>query len=138
MKIKFIPENENVKLPYKKHYWDAANDFEMDRDIIIKPGENIIPLNFRAIVPHGMAGFITLRSSWMSKGLMCLFVPVDADYSGIWHFMCYNVTNKDIVVKKGERLVQLMFLDIVDSEFVLEEDHDAHMRGDNGLGSTGK
>lgn len=116
------------------HGWDVP----MYKDVIIHPGENKIPMGFKLVLPLFTAGFLSLRSSWMSKGIDCQFVPFDADFSGEWNLCVYNTTNEEIVIKEGERICQILILPIISANLVPKGKMSRPNRGSQGLGSTGK
>lgn len=138
MKVRFVAEEEGVVKPKASHFNDAGYDVFMHKDIEIYPGKNVIPLGFRAIIPPGHAAFLTTRSSWMGEGLLSNPVPVDADYSGIWHLSFYNVTQKVFKIRKGERLAQIVMFPVDSIEWVNPLEYSEGTRKDGGLGSTGK
>lgn len=138
MKVRFTKLNDDVEIPKYSHTNDVGADVIMYKDTKISHGENIIPLGFSCIVPAGCAAFLTLRSSWMGKGLISNFVPIDPDYCGEIHLIVYNVGN-EFTIKKGERICQLMVVSgIQQCEFVSVLDYVRNRRSENGLGSTGR
>ena len=138
MKIRFIKHDDNVEIPRYSHTNDAGADIKAYKDILIKHGENIFPLGFSCIIPPGCAAFLTLRSSWMGKGLIANFVPIDPDYYGEVHAIIYNV-GEEFTIHKGDRIYQLMIMSGVQQcEFISEEEYLSGIRKSNGLGSTGK
>lgn len=137
MKIRFDKLNPNVTLPEYAHINDAGADVYMCEDVIIKKGKNVIPLGFSCTVPPGFAAFLSLRSSWMAEGLVSNFVPIDPDYTGMVHFLCYNCGD-EFTIKKGEKICQLLVIPVTQCEFIDSGTYYSNMRGSNGLGSTGK
>lgn len=138
MKVIFNKLRDNVELPMYKHTNDAGADIIMYEDVVIKPGQNIIPLGFSCIIPPGCVGFLSLRSSWMGKGLICNFVPFDADYSGEWNLIVYNVGD-EIIIHKGERICQmLVFSGIMQCGFESIVNYTNNQRHENGMGSSGR
>ena len=138
MYAEFIPLHPDVVEPKYSHIYDAGADITMCRDIEIVPGENIIPMGFKYILPPGVKVQLTPRSSWMMKGLIAPPVPIDSDYSGEWHLCFYNVTDQTFKVKKGERFAQMVASPVVQLRPLSTEKFRANRRGDGGLGSTGK
>lgn len=122
----------------KGHNGDAGWDVPMYKDIIIHPGKNKIPMGFKLIPPLFTAGFLSLRSSWMDRGIDCQFVPFDSDFSGEWNLCVYNTTNEEVFVKEGERICQIILLPIIGATLVTKGKMTRPIRGSAGLGSTGK
>lgn len=137
MKIQYTKLREDVRLPEYAHYGDAGADVFLPEDVVIEPGDNRIPLGFKAVLPDGVCALITPRSSWMGR-IQNAAVPVDPGYSGEWHFCFHNNTGRPIVCKKGDRICQIMLLPFIQAEWVAAEDYRNNSRGEGGLGSTGK
>ena len=76
------------------------------------------------------------RSSLAREGYIIHETPIDADYSGQCHAQITNTRSKTYYVKAGERIGQLVIQPVIIADFVKEGD--LTLRGNNGLGSTGK
>lgn len=137
MRFIFKALREGVVEPKRAHLNDAGYDVVMPEDVVLNPGKNTIPMGFKIILPPGVCALLTPRSSWMGK-LVNSAVPIDPGYSGEWHLCVNNLANEQILVKKGERIAQVVFLNYADADFVSEEEYYKYSRGDGGLGSTGK
>ena len=115
----------------------------------------VIPARGKAVVPNGLN--LTISDSqkyWMqiqlrsSKGFKEDLVPhygtVDPGYTGDFGIKIYNLSDKDVVIEKGERYAQVAVIQI--PEYRIEELNDedfnslksAQKRGDKGFGSSGK
>lgn len=98
-----------------------------------------IPLNVAIELPEGYWGMVSARSSLHKRGLMLAngIGVVDPDFAGSgdeYQAILYNYTDTDVVVEKGERIVQLVLLPATQMSFALTELSNTN-RG--GLGSTG-
>lgn len=133
MKLKIEYLHNDMKLT-RSHEYDAGADIPMYKDIVIKHGKNIIPLGFKLVLPIGYAAFLSPRSSVMGDGCVYNMTPIDTDYSGEYNMIIYNIGD-EFLVKKGERIAQLVIMPVLVTDFVEE---DLHRRGSNGIGSTGK
>lgn len=138
MKLIFEPLHNEVIPPMYMHTNDVGADISAYQDIHIYPGKNVIPLGFKCILPTGLAGFVTLRSSWMSEGIICNTVPIDPQYSGEWNLLVYNVTNEEILIHKGDRISQVYFVHTEQCDFISQVEYESKIRSDKGIGSTGK
>lgn len=134
MKLLFEPMNKDVIVPTYAHDFDAGADVYMYKDTIIYKGKNVINLGFKLIIPAGFSGFLSLRSSIMGNGITCNMVPFDAGYEGEWNLIVYN-HGDDFVVRRGERICQIVIMPVIQAEFVKSFDN---LRGEGGRGSTGK
>ena len=135
MKLKIEYLYDDMKPLKRSHTYDAGADCHLPFDVTLKPGENVIPLGFKLVIPPGYAGFLSLRSSWMNSGLICNYVPFDTGFSGEWDMRVYNTTDNNISIKKGERICQLIIQPILDVDFVSDL---GNLRTDGKAGSTGK
>lgn len=115
----------------------------------------VIPAKGKAVVPNGLN--LTISDSqkyWMqiqlrsSKGFKEDLIPhygtVDPGYTGDFGIKVYNLSDKDVVIEKGERYAQVAVIKI--PEYRIEELDDESFnflkenqkRGDKGFGSSGK
>lgn len=122
----------------KGHNGDAGWDVPVYKDIIIHPGKNTIPLGFKLVPPLFTMGIVSLRSSWMNKGIDCQFVPFDADFSAEWNLCVYNNTDEDVIIPEGDRICQVVIMPVIPTILVAKGKMTRPIRGAKGLGSTGK
>lgn len=139
----------DVKTPIRANDDDAGVDFFIPDDyngkLDIEPQESIlIPSGIKARVPSGYA-LIAFNKSGIAtkKNLQVGACVVDCGYTGEIHIHLTNVSNKNVTINPGDKIVQfllvpLSFQDIetVDSEDELYSGY-ATNRGDGGFGSTG-
>lgn len=146
---------EGGKLPNKKNSTDAGFDLFAVDDVVIYPGQTKkVPLNIKFHLPHGTWASITGKSGLGAQGLLVHAGVIDQDYRGIPHVVMANVNvihsldeegyplmnTKPIVVKKGEKLAQLIMNPYSPAFFIeqVEKVDTATARGEGGFGSTGK
>lgn len=117
--------------------------------------DTIIPAKGSAFVEHGLKitiderepyylQFFARSSSGIKKNLRCHPGIIDAGYTGEIKVYLHNLSNEDVKVSKGDRLVQLVlhrkhafeFIELNDNEFSKLEK--TQTRGDKGFGSTGR
>lgn len=137
MKLIVQPTNPDCKIEELLKYahpHDAGADVFLQEDTVISHGKNLIPLGFRMVLPTGVMGLIFPRSSKMGDKVRFDMAPIDPGYSGVWNLVVNN-TGEDIIVNKGERICQIVLLPYIQADFVTEL---TNLRGDGGLGSTGK
>ena len=110
---------DDIVLPKRATTGSAGYDFTSPIDFTIKPGEMIkIPSGIRCYIEEGYVLNIYPRSSLGFKYQMTLANTtgiIDADYynalnEGHIIVALVNRGNKDIVIKKGDRFVQGIFL----------------------------
>ena len=110
---------EDIELPSYKTTEAAGFDIAASEDIVAKPG--VITFVHTGLVIEAPEGFFLLMSARSSlaakKGLILSngIGVVDRDYSGPTDeilLQVLNFGNVDVEIKKGERLVQGMFMPI--------------------------
>ncbi len=110
---------DDIVLPKRATTGSAGYDFTSPIDFILKPNEMIkIPSGIRCYIEEGYVLNIYPRSSLGFKYQMSLANTtgiIDADYynalnEGHIIVALVNRGNKDIVIKKGDRFVQGIFL----------------------------
>jgi dUTP pyrophosphatase len=146
---------EGGKMPMKAHTTDAGWDLFATEDLTIYPGQVIkTPLNIRMELPVGTWAEITSKSGLGSKGLLVYAGVIDQSYRGIPHVVCSNIfliqgldeqglplmRTTPVVIKKGEKLAQLIMNPYSDQFFMtqVEKVSTDTDRGVSGFGSSGK
>ena len=131
---------DDIVLPKRATTGSAGYDFTSPIDFVIKPGEMIkIPSGIRCYIEEGYVLNIYPRSSLGFKYQMTLANTtgiIDADYynalnEGHIIVALVNRGNKDIVIKKGDRVVQGIFL-----KFYTAEEEEVTNKRQGGFGSS--
>ncbi|MHA2392222.1 MAG: dUTP diphosphatase [Promethearchaeota archaeon] len=116
-------------------------DIEGD-SYILKPLERIgCPLGFATAIPEGYYFKVVPRSGLaLWEGLSIVNSPgtIDAGYRNEWMAIVVNLSNKDVTLKKGERICQIILCKIHEYEFIDTDGLPESERGLGGFGSTGK
>ena len=142
--IKYI-KCRDVKTPKRGHSDDAAIDFFMPEEfgtVLIRPGESIqIGSGIKMVLPVGHCMTFLNKSSRGSDGLIVGAQLVDENYRGEVGLNVWNVSNKEILIFRGEKLVQGLIQKYENPEFIeiTPEEFEVYktVRGDGGFGSTG-
>lgn len=146
---------EGGKMPTKAHATDAGWDLYATEDITIYPGQVMKhPLNIRLQLPQNSWAEITSKSGLGAKGIMVYAGVIDQAYRGIPHVVFTNLWLIDqideqgfplmrttpIVIKKGEKLAQLVMNPYNEQFFMTQVDKvdTDTTRGAGGFGSSGK
>lgn len=133
---------EDIILPKRATTGSAGYDFVCPFKITIKPGQNIkIPTGIRCQMEEGYVLSIYPRSSFGIKHHMFLSNTVgiiDSDYyyannQGHIIISIINMGEHDIIINKGERFVQGIFL-----KFYTVQEEEINTSRQGGFGSTGK
>jgi len=145
-KFEIIKEylNKDVKIPERATNKSAGYDLASAEDVLIKPKEIVlIKTGLKVSIPADEVLLVFPRSSLaMKRGLMMSngVGVVDADYynnpNNEGHLMIplYNFTDKEVLVKKGERVSQGIFV-----KYGVAVDDEANgTKRTGGFGSSGK
>lgn len=106
----------------------------------------LIPAGIKAAIPAGYALFVNNKSGVATKkGLIFGANLLDEDYEGEFHISVINTDSQDVQVKWGEKLVQMVLLEVNyenAEECSIEELQEIFKsrnseRGEGGFGSTG-
>ncbi len=109
----------------------------------IAPGETVLlPTGLSIYINDpGLAAVILPRSGLGHKhGIVLgnLVGLIDSDYQGELKISCWNRHSDHFTIAPFERIAQLVFVPIVQAEFVVVDAFTATPRGENGFGSSGR
>ena len=111
-------------------------------DITIAPNaRTLVPTGLAVAVPEGYEMQLRPRSGLALKhGITLPNTPatIDSDYRGELQVILMNLGNQDFVVKRGDRIAQMLIQKVEPVEFVEVEELPESGRGQGGFGSTGK
>lgn len=142
--IRSLPGNEDLPLP--RQMSSGASGFDLfaavSEPIPLLPGKwELIPTGIALQMPEGFEAQIRPRSGLALKyGITVLNAPgtIDADYRGEVGVILLNLGNQDFIVKRGERVAQLVFHLVPQVELELKDQLDHTSRGSGGFGHTGR
>jgi dUTP pyrophosphatase len=108
----------------------------------LKPLERIgCPLGFSTAIPTGYYFKVVPRSGlalWDGISIVNSPGTIDSGYRNEWMAIVVNLSNKEVILKKGERICQLILSKMENYEFSEIEELPESDRGLGGFGSTGK
>ena len=160
MKIKITRLSPEVKLPTRAHYNDAGLDCYCQEDVVLpalsergyvdpfggirgfgRPHASVggtpvmVPLGFSLDVPDGYMAIIKPRSSFNKMGIWTGIGTCDSGYHGEYKAVFVNLTENDILLKKGDRICQIVIEPVILADLVenLGDEREA-----GGFGSSGK
>ena len=144
MKLFIKPHNDIAREYYKEHghfhKGDAGLDLYILEDIQFMPGETkAIKLGISCEPKDGMAYYLFPRSSISKTPLRMAnsIGLIDGGYRGEIIAVCDNIKSKAYIIKKGQRLFQIVSSDSSPIQYELVEDLGITSRGLGGFGSTG-
>lgn len=131
-----------ARMPVRAYEGDAGFDLTYARDVpmLVAPlAAQDVPCDIGVEWPDGLWGFMVGRSStFRNKGIMVNPGIIDAGYRGELFAVCRNITDRQVIIRPGERVAQLIPMPLLSRDIVMtwgelsESD-----RGTNGFGSTG-
>ena len=141
-----LPHGEGLPLPAYETAQAAGMDLRAaapdDAPLILRPGSRFaVPPGFAFALPPGFEGQVRPRSGLAFKhGVTCLNSPgtVDADYRGEVKVILINHGEEDFVIRRGDRIGQLVIAPVVQAAWVEVDSLDETQRGAGGFGSTGR
>lgn len=132
----------DLPVPSYAHEGDAGADLCAREDVTLAPGQRaLVPTGVSLALPLGYVGLIHPRSGLATKhGLTVVNAPgtVDAGYRGELKVTLLNTdAATPIVLKRGDRIAQLVIQKVERAQFIQVQDLDGSARGAGGFGSTG-
>ena len=144
MTKKILKIKTNNIVPEYKTFYSAGMDIysSNEEEIIIKPGEvGKVPTDLKIEIPESFFVAIYPRSSTGVKRQLMLANStgiIDSDYRGEIKLFFYNFGKNEQVIKKNERLAQMVVQPYEKVEIQKVDDLCESERGEGGFGSTGK
>ncbi len=143
MKLKRKKGCEDVPLP--RYMSDGASGMDLyaavEGDVVLNPGEvKLIPTGIHISLPPGYEAQTRPRSGLALKhGLTIVNAPgtIDSDYRGEVGIILGNMGTGPYVVRRGDRIAQLVVQKVTRVEIVEVNDLDETARNEGGFGHTG-
>jgi dUTP pyrophosphatase len=109
--------------------------------VFIEPGKVVrVPAGFQVSVPPGYEAQVRPRSGLaLNSRIGILNSPgtIDSDFRGEVGVILYNFGEDDYVVRRGDRIAQLVFCSLPEVELISADELDETKRGSGGFGHTG-
>jgi dUTP pyrophosphatase len=142
--VKVICKTENKDfLPVYSSAEAAGADLKacIQEDIVLKPGQRyLVPTGLSIQLPAGYEAQIRPRSGLAIKhGISLVNTPgtIDSDYRGEVKIIMINLGSEDFVIRRGDRIAQMVIAPVTHGMFAMSDSLDATDRGAGGFGSTG-
>jgi dUTP pyrophosphatase len=134
---KLVPE---AIIPARGSDGAAGYDISSIVDIVVPALDHRAVATGLAIrVPEGTYGRVAPRSGLAYKhGIDVLAGVIDEDYRGEVKVILYNTSDRDYIVRKGDRIAQLILEKIVTPDVAIVLELEDTERGVGGFGSTGR
>jgi dUTP pyrophosphatase len=143
-RIRILPHGQGLTLPTYATPGSAGCDLRaaVEDPVLLSPGGRaLVPCGFAIALPAGFEAQVRPRSGLAVRhGVTVINAPgtIDADYRGEVMVPLINHGQAEFVVKRGERIAQMVIASVVQTEFVRVDVLDDTQRGTGGFGSTGR
>ena len=144
--IKRLPHSAGLPLPTYETPGSAGMDLRAavpdGEPLTLKPGARaMVPTGLAFALPAGFEAQVRPRSGLAAKnGVTCLNTPgtIDSDYRGEVKVILINLGQEPFVIRRGERIAQMVVAPVVQAAWAEVDDLDETARGAGGFGSTGR
>ncbi|MFN3471165.1 MAG: dUTP diphosphatase [Aquificaceae bacterium] len=143
IKVKRLPHAKDLPLPFYATEHSSGMDLlaAIEEPIILKPMERaLVPTGIAVEIPPGFEAQIRPRSGLAIRhGITLLNTPgtIDADYRGEIKVILINLGSEDFVVRRGDRIAQMVIAPVIRVELEEVEELSPTKRFTRGFGSTG-
>lgn len=142
MKLKIKPVHPDFKIPTYGTEKAACFDMYAPEDfLVLARSSATLDLGFKVELPPGYFMEVRPRSGMATKySVTVMNSPgtVDEDYRGNVLVCLFNSGPTNYHVKKGDRVGQAMLRRYEHAEFEIAEELSETVRGEGGMGSTGR
>lgn len=144
VEISRSPGAHDLPLPARATPGSSGYDLHaaVEGDVVIASGERVlIATGFSISVPTGYEAQIRPRSGLaLSHGIVLPNAPgtIDADYRGELKVIMLNAGEKSFVVRRGDRIAQLVIAPVAAAEWCEVAELSSTGRGAGGFGHTGR
>jgi dUTP pyrophosphatase len=143
MSFRFTRLAEAARAPRRAHPGDAGCDLFAAEAARLAPGERAsVGTGIAVAIPDGSAGLVLPRSGLAARhGIALVNAPglIDAGYRGELRVLLLNTDRTEAFeIELGDRIAQLVIVEIGDADPVEVDSLEESIRGDGGFGSTGK
>lgn len=140
-----LPHGADLDLPRYETALAAGCDLRAalpeGAELILESGARaLIPTGLSIALPAGWEAQIRPRSGLAAKfGIALVNAPgtIDADYRGEIKVILINLGDDQFIVRRGDRIAQMVITPVFQARFVEVETLDDTARGVGGFGSTG-
>lgn len=141
--IKRLAEDNDLCLPEYASAGSSGMDIRafVQEPVVLNPGEiKLIPTGLAVSLPPGYEAQIRPRSGLaLTHGIGMVNSPgtIDSDYRGEISIILINWGSEPFIVRKGDRIAQMIVGRVFQAEFFETDQLDQTSRGHGGFGHTG-
>jgi len=146
IEVKILDSRVGTEFPLPKYATTGSAGLDLsalvETTTTLKAGETLlIPTGIAIFIGDpNIAAVILPRSGLGHKhGIVLgnLVGLIDSDYQGQLFVSCWNRSGNDFTINPGDRIAQLVFVPIIQTQFEIVDDFDLSNRGEGGFGHTG-
>jgi dUTP diphosphatase len=143
VRIARVAGAEDLPLPAYATTGAAGVDLAaaVTEECVLEPNARaLVPTGFAIELPPGFEAQVRPRSGLaLRHGVVLPNAPgtIDSDYRGEIRVILWNTGSEPFVVKRGDRIAQLVVAPVARVRWVLADSLDGTARGDGGFGHTG-
>ena len=132
--------DEGAVMPSKAHEDDAGFDlYSMTEQTIYAGNSAVFDTGVHMAIPKGYAGEVVGRSGLnINYDIICPQGTVDAGYTGSIKVKLYNMGKYNYIVRKGDRIAQLIIVPVSKAELAEVGVLIGTDRGNTGFGASGR
>lgn len=147
IQLKILDQRLGNEIPLPEYATTGSAGLDLraclDQETVLNPGETVlIPTGLAIhINDQDIAAVLLPRSGLGHKhGIVLgnLVGLIDSDYQGQVFVSCWNRGDSAFTINVGERIAQMVFVPVIQTEFELVTDFNESSRGEGGFGHTGK
>jgi dUTP pyrophosphatase len=130
---------DGAYMPTRGHAHDAGLDLRAMEDCtIFEESSEVIDTGVSLVIPEGYAGLLVSKSGLNINNSVNTTGLIDADYTDTIRVRVYNDGDERLVIRRGDKVTQIMFVELPRVVLVLDEVQVDGERGPNAYGSTGR
>ena len=137
-KMKIVLD-DGAYMPVRGYKADAGLDIKTPKDVTVPAkGSVIVDTGVHIELPPNTVGMLKSKSGLNVKYGITSEGVIDVGYTGSIVAKLYNHSEAHVILKKGNKITQLVILPIVPVELEQVSELTATERGSGGFGSTGR
>lgn len=139
-----VPGTDDLPLPRRFSQTAAGYDLTaaVQEPVVLPPGGfGLVPTGIRIALPQGFEAQVRPRSGLAARygvGLLNSPGTIDSDYRGEVSVILFNFGREPFVVRRGDRIAQMIVARVETVEWEAVETLEATERGEGGFGHTGR
>lgn len=131
--------DEGAYIPERAHEADAGADLRTPYRVIVYPKSSVtVDTGVHVEIPAGYVGLLKSKSGLNVKCDLTGEGVIDSGYTGSIVCKLYNHGEYMHIFERGDKIIQLVIVQISTPKFEQVESLENTDRGNNGFGSTGK